>query len=194
MAFGTCKLVESRGGEEDRLGLAGGGDELLPAPFGDALLLLWLRVALVPGMRGDIERFMLFDSGDRPAAPDGEPEPVTPCSLDEAFGKDEDEDPGRGRDLASLLDSLAGGVGGGLDFLSGIIRPTFEGEDDRRAPIDCVSTVRPPLFDAVAAAAGAGLEVVGAAAAAIEAEISLEPGTALASGLSVAIVGCTMSF
>ena len=187
MAFGTWRLVESRGGEEDRLGLAGGGDELLPAPFGDALLLLWLRVALVPGMRGDIERFMLFDSGDRPAAPDGEPEPVTPCSLDEAFGR-------RARDLASLLDSLAGGVGGGLDFLSGIIRPTFEGEDDRRAPIDCVSTVRPPLFDAVAAAAGAGLEVVGAAAAAIEAEISLEPGTALASGLSVAIVGCTMSF
>jgi len=111
---------------------------------------------------------MLFDSGDL-EAPSGDTEPVRPCSLAEAaLGEDEEPDDVRRRGaLPSLLDSLAGGVGGGLDFRSGIIRPTLEGEDERRAPLDCVSTVRLPFFE--------GLEevAVDVAIGACEVEISL---------------------
>jgi hypothetical protein len=132
-------------------------------------------------MRGETERFILFDSGDL-EAPSGDTEPVRPCSLAEAaLGEDDEPNEVRRRGARpSLLDSLAGGVGGGLDFRSGIIRPTLEGEDERRAPLDCVSTVRPPFFD--------GLEDDGfaAAAAAIvdgcEVEISLDCGAATTPG------------
>lgn len=140
--MGTRRLlVASKGGEDDlliRASFAGGGDELLPV----ALLGL---VALVPGIRGDIERFMLLDSGDLE-------DPVAPCNLaEDAEAGDEDEPPKVPEFVRlsmltrpSLLLSLAGGVGGGLDFLSGMIRPRFEGDDERRLPLRCcVSTLRP---------------------------------------------------
>lgn len=128
----------SKGGLVDllvRASFAGGGEEEEELPSLTRLLL--------EPIKGDADRFMLFDSGDFELLP-----AIAPCNLAEDAAAGEDE-PARLPELVrlstrlpSLLCRRAGGVGGGLAFLSK--RPDLrpDGEDERPLRL-AVSTLRP---------------------------------------------------